>query len=208
MFSSLLYIILAIVILSVIVVCHEFGHYVVGRLTGIKVLEFAVGMGPKMIGWRRNGIDYSLRAIPLGGFCRFKGEEEDSTDPDSFTGAPVWKRFLTVLCGPLMNFVLAFVAMVLLLSLNGWYESVPGIYSIIEGTPAYEAGLLPGDIITAVEGEEIPYSEAGMKRVQQIISASQSGIGVDFTVDRGGEIVDLTIQLGVCILKSNDIGFK
>lgn len=194
MFSSLLYVVLAIVILSIIVVCHEFGHYVVGRLTGIRVLEFAVGMGPKVFGWTRKGIDYSFRAFPLGGFCRFKGEEEeDCADPDSFYGAPVWKRFLTVLCGPLMNFALAFLAMVILMSINGWYESVPSVHSVIEGTPAHEAGLMAGDIITAVDGEPIAYSEQGMARVQAIIAGANEGFGIDLAVDRGDERVDLTI---------------
>ena len=73
---SFLYLLLAVVLLGIIITAHEFGHYIVARLTRVKVEEFAVGMGPKIVGWRKNDIDYSLRAIPLGGFCRFTGEDE------------------------------------------------------------------------------------------------------------------------------------
>lgn len=193
MFSSLLYMILALVILNVIVVFHEFGHYVVGRLTGITVLEFSVGFGPKILGWRRNEIDYSLRSIPLGGFCKFKGEEEEDDSPDSFSNAPVWKRFLTVLSGPLMNFVLAFLAMVILLSINGWYESVPVVGEVIADMPAAQADLVSGDIITAINGEALAFDESGMVRMQEIVGGVRAGESIGFTVDRAGEILDLTI---------------
>ena len=75
MLNSILYILLAIVILGVIIVCHEFGHFIVGRLCGIGVVEFSVGFGPKILGWKHKGTQFSLRAIPLGGFCKFVGED-------------------------------------------------------------------------------------------------------------------------------------
>ena len=110
---SFLYLLLAVVLLGVIITAHEFGHYIVARLTRVKVEEFAVGMGPKIVGWRKNGIDYSLRAIPLGGFCRFTGEDEKSDSPDAFSAQKRWKRFLILFSGAGMNFVLAYVAIVL-----------------------------------------------------------------------------------------------
>ena len=75
MLSNILYVLLAIVILGIIVTVHEFGHYCVGRLCGIGIVEFSVGFGPKLLGWKRKGIQYSLRAIPLGGYCAFVGED-------------------------------------------------------------------------------------------------------------------------------------
>lgn len=193
MISNILYILLAILILSVIVVFHEFGHYIVGRLTGIGVLEFAVGMGPKLFGWSRNGIDYSLRAIPLGGYCKFKGENEEDDAPDSFSNAPVWKRFLTVLSGPAMNFVLAFLAAIVLLVLNGRYDYAPLVGEVIENTPAYEAGLMADDMITAIDGEELTIDEVGMLRMQEIVNAAEAGQEMVFTVDRSGETLNIAI---------------
>ncbi|MBQ4227060.1 MAG: site-2 protease family protein, partial [Clostridia bacterium] len=87
----MLYILLALIMLGVIIFIHEFGHYIVGRLCGIGIVEFAIGMGPKIVSWKRTHkvrgtegtetISYSLRLLPLGGFCAFVGEDEDNSDP-------------------------------------------------------------------------------------------------------------------------------
>ena len=103
MIANILYVLLAIFMLGVIVTVHEFGHFIVGRLCGIGVVEFAVGMGPKIIGWERKGIKYSLRAIPIGGFCHFVGEDENNENPKAINNQPVWKRFLTVSAGGLLG---------------------------------------------------------------------------------------------------------
>jgi len=107
---KILYILIAILMLGVIVTIHEFGHYLAGRLCGIGIVEFSIGFGPKLVQFKRKGILYSLRAIPLGGYCSFVGEDENDDAPNAMNKQPVWKRFITVLSGPLMNFVLAFVA--------------------------------------------------------------------------------------------------
>ena len=106
---NLLYILLALVLLGVIVTVHEFGHYLVGRACGIGVIEFSVGMGPKLFGWERKGIKYSLRLLPLGGYCSFVGEDENSDNPHAMNNQPVWKRMLTVLAGPAVNLLLAVI---------------------------------------------------------------------------------------------------
>ena len=147
MLTNLLYILVAIVILGVIVMMHELGHYLVGRLCGIGVLEFSVGFGPKLFGWTRKGIDYSVRALPLGGFCRFLGEDDKNDAPNAMNNAPVWKRFLTVAAGPAMNFVLAFIAAVAMLCAFYVYDIYPKIDTIAENTPAYESVLQEGDVI-------------------------------------------------------------
>ena len=155
MIVNLLYILLAIVILGVLVMVHEFGHYIVGRLTGMTVLEFSIGFGPKLLGWRRKGIDYSLRLIPLGGYCSFLGEDENNDDPRAMNNQPVWRRFLTVLAGPLMNFVFAFLICVVSMMLYEGVRSLPQIQEVAAGSPAAEAGIAPGDTIVAVNGREI-----------------------------------------------------
>ena len=108
----------ALLLLSVLVMIHELGHYTAGRLLGFTILEYAIGMGPKVVGFKKNGIEYNLRALPLGGMCRFYGEDDGVKDERCFNAQKPWKRFIVILAGPVMNFVLAFVlAMILLL---GW----------------------------------------------------------------------------------------
>ena len=114
MIANLLYIVAALLIIEVIVAVHEFGHYLAGRLCGMGIVEYSIGMGPKIIGFRKNDIDYSLRMIPIGGFCKFVGEDEDNPDPRAMNNQAVWKRIITVAAGALMNFVLAYVAAVIL----------------------------------------------------------------------------------------------
>ena len=83
--STLLYVILALVVLGVCIFVHELGHFLAARACGLHVVEFAIGMGPKIFGWRRGGTDYSIRALPVGGFCAFVGEsaEDEADDPDN-----------------------------------------------------------------------------------------------------------------------------
>ena len=115
---TLVRIIEALLLLSVLVMIHELGHYTAGRLLGFTILEYAVGMGPKLLGFKKNGIEYNLRALPLGGMCRFYGEDEGVADERCFNAQKPWKRFIVILSGPLMNFVLAFVLAVVLIL--GW----------------------------------------------------------------------------------------
>lgn len=188
----IIYIVIAILMLGFIVTVHEFGHYLVGRLCGIGVLEFSVGMGPKLIGFRRRGIDYSLRAIPLGGYCRFLGEDEKDDDPHAMNNQPVWKRFLTVAAGPLMNFVLAFVFCVVMLSNYILAEYQPRISYVYENTPASECGIQVGDIVLSVNGTPISYDQAGSNTMRDILQAS-GGEAADIVLQRSNEQLELSV---------------
>jgi len=190
---SILYIAAAVVILGVIVAVHEFGHYLVGRLTGMAILEYAIGFGPKIFGFEKGGIKYSLRLIPLGGYCAFLGEDEAMDDPRAMRNQAVWKRFLTVAAGPAMNFVLAFVATVALIWGYGAYESAPVVHSLVEGSAAQEAGLLPGDVITAVDGVEITMDAQGQALLIGTIQKAEAGAEIALDVDRNGEKLQFLI---------------
>lgn len=191
MLTNILYIFLAIVMLGVIVTVHEFGHYLVGRLCGIGIVEFSVGFGPRLFGWERKGIKYSLRGIPLGGYCAFVGEDETNDDPRAMSNQPVWKRFLTVLAGPAMNFVLAFVACALMLDLFMVAESFPVVKNVMPDMPAVEAGMLPGDVIVRVNDVDIENSGAGVSGIVTAIRATEPGSVVHLVVNRDGEEVAL-----------------
>ena len=151
----------ALLLLSVLVMIHELGHYTAGRLLGFTILEYAVGMGPKLVGFKRNGIEYNLRALPLGGMCRFYGEDDGVKDDRCFNAQKPWKRFIVILAGPVMNFVLAFVLAVILLL--GWGvadESRVFVQGVYESTPAQAAGLQAGDRFLTVDGRTVDSYEA------------------------------------------------
>ena len=100
-------ILIAVVLFLLLIVFHEFGHFLVAKLSGIKVNEFAVGMGPLIFSKEKGETLYSLRLIPIGGYCAMEGEDEESPDPRSFDRAPASKRFLTILAGPVANLIIA-----------------------------------------------------------------------------------------------------
>lgn len=179
-------VILAILLISVIVLVHEAGHFAVGRLCGIGVEEFSIGFGPRLLGWRRKGIDYSFRAIPLGGYVRFTGEDENSDQENAFNNHPVWKRFLTVAAGASMNFVLAFAAILTFFCIYG-YNNLPEFSSIEPGSPAEEAGLQAGDRVCFVDGVEITYDQAGFNTMYEMFSARMDSEPFELVIDRGGE---------------------
>jgi regulator of sigma E protease len=192
--SGILYLVLALLVFGVIIFAHELGHYLAARASGITVLEFAIGFGPKLFGWRKKDIDYSLRLLPFGGYCKFEGEDDASQDPKAFSNAPVWKRFLTIFSGPAMNFVLAYLAVVVFLMAFGTVYTVPVVQDITSGMPAASSGLQAGDVITAVNGQPIALSEEGAVRLVEMISQSGPDKAVTLTVQRGGQSVDVTVS--------------
>ena len=190
---KILYILIAILMLGVIVTIHEFGHYLAGRLCGIGILAFSIGFGPKLVQFKRKGILYSLRAIPLGGYCSFVGEDENDDAPNAMNKQPVWKRFITVLSGPLMNFVLAFVACTLLLCNFYVAEYLPRISFIAEDMPATECGLEVGDVLLTVNGTPISFDQAGVNAVASTIQASDLSEPIALTILRDGSQFDLSV---------------
>ena len=188
----------ALVILGVVVTIHEFGHFIVGKLSGIAVTEFAVGMGPKIVSWKGKETRYSLRLLPLGGFCAFVGEDEDNPDPRAMNNQPVWKRFLTVFAGPFLNFLLAFIMAVVLIASSAIpdpysLKTVPMLYSVEESMPAGRAGLQAGDVILMVDGEAITSDDAGVETLRSRIMACADGEEITLTVERGGQQMDVSL---------------
>ena len=146
----------ALLLLSVLVMIHELGHYTAGRLLGFTIVEYAIGMGPRLAGFKKNGIEYNLRILPLGGMCRFYGEDDGVINERCFNAQKPWKRFIVILSGPLMNFVLAFVlAMILLLGWGVADESKIIIGAVNEGSPAEAAALQVGDQFLTVDGKTV-----------------------------------------------------
>ncbi|WP_370838283.1 RIP metalloprotease RseP [Megasphaera sp.] len=147
-----------IFVFSVIVFVHELGHFATAKWAGMQVDEFALGFGPKVYSVRRGDTEYSLRAIPLGGFNRIAGmtEEEDLNDK-SFLSKPVWKRMIVIAAGGIMNFVLAIVLLWGLFFVVGTVTVSPEavVGSTIAGSPAEQAGLAAGDRIVRIGNQDI-----------------------------------------------------
>ncbi len=145
---------LFILIFSVIVIVHEGGHCVIGKMSGIGVKEFSIGLGPTVVGFRKGETLYSLKLLPFGGITIFEGDEPDEIDsPKSFRKASVGARFATVLAGPFMNFVLAFLLSLIVIGSVGY--DLPVLHSVMEGYPAEEAGLQAGDRIVSINNKKI-----------------------------------------------------
>ena len=193
---NIIYILIAIGILCLIVTAHELGHFLVGRACGIGVVEFSIGFGPKLLQWQGKKTKYSLRAIPLGGFCQFVGEDEDNPAPNAMNNQPIWKRFLTILAGPAMNFLLGIVLTIVLFLCFGITDhTVPVVDRLIEGMPAAQYGMREGDLILSVNGVEVPDDETGTAIISQTIAAAGEDSEVRFLLEREGETVELNVPL-------------
>lgn len=142
----------AALILGIIIMIHELGHFLFAKLNGIEVLEFSLGMGPKLFSFTRGGTCYALKILPFGGSCMM-AEDEVSDNPRSFTNASVWARISVVAAGPVFNFLLAFLLSLILVGMAGY--ATPVVKGIIPGMPAETAGLKEGDVIREINGRNI-----------------------------------------------------
>ena len=148
-----MYIIWAILGFSLIIIVHELGHFMLAKLNGIKVLEFSIGMGPKIYSYQGKETKYSIGLLPIGGYVNMLGDVEESDEEGSFSSKHPLRRLSVVLAGAFMNFVLAMVIFVIIFSKIGF--SIPVVNSIEDNMPLKEAGLLNGDKIVEVNGSKI-----------------------------------------------------
>lgn len=184
-----MYVLLALLLLGVLIIAHEAGHFWAARAVGIEVQEFAMGMGPLLAKWKsRRGTQFSVRLLPIGGFCQFYGEDEEKDDPRAFNNQTVWKRMLTVLSGPLMNFAVALLVIVLYLSALGLMSVVSRVDSVEPN--AAQAGLMPGDWLLAVNGVDIENAQEALGAI-----AGCEGRDVTLSVAQGSrdDVREITI---------------
>lgn len=176
------YILLAIFLFGFLIAIHEWGHYITAKLLGVQVNEFAIGMGPVLFSKQKGETLYSIRAIPMGGFCAMEGEDEDTDSPDSFAKKTAWKRLIILSAGSFMNFV-AGVCILLVLFSQAQVISVPVVSDFVEGFPLEsKEGLLPGDRILSINGRDVHIvSDA------QLYLALSKGETMDMVIERDGE---------------------
>ncbi|MDO8588266.1 MAG: M50 family metallopeptidase [Armatimonadota bacterium] len=148
-----------VITIGVLVVAHEWGHFIVSKLLGVRVEEFAFGFGPRLATLAKRGdTEYTIHAVPLGGFNKLAGMEpgEGEDDPQGYNAQPIWKRFLIVFAGPFMSFLLAYVVFCAMGATLGLPSDVQNaIEKVSRNSPAARAGLRPGDRIVAIDGERI-----------------------------------------------------
>ena len=178
---------LFLVMFTLIIAVHEFGHYITARLLGMRVLEFAFGFPPRIFAIRRGGIDYSVNAIPFGGFVRILGQDDFSIeqhgagDPGSFTSKPWWAQAIVLAAGVAMNFVLAIVVLTAAFMIGT--EAPTGVVRVEEvaaGSPAEAAGIEPGDVVKTIDGRTITRTGE-----LQTYIYSHAGKEVTIVLDRG-----------------------
>ena len=181
-----MYIIIAILAFGILIAVHEFGHFITAKLCGVKVNEFAIGMGPAILKKQRGETLYALRILPLGGYCAMEGEDTESDDPRSFTSQTLPKKLLILFAGAFMNFVLGLIIVLIIFS---GLKSVAGntIHSFAEGFPLEgESGLMAGDEIIKIDGHRIFYIDD----FRTYMSRS-NGKTVDMVIVRDGEKIKL-----------------
>ena len=203
-----LYLLITLLLLGVLVFLHEGGHFLLARLNGITVNEFAVGMGPKVLSWvsKKSGIRYSLRAFPLGGFVSMAGEDEASDDVNAFCNKNVWRRISTVLAGPVTNILVGFIGMLVLVALTGPATNIVGKFLPDSTSDGY--GLQINDQIIEVNGVR---THTGNEVVYEI--TYQGDKPLELTVIRDGEKIVLpgvvfpTVEENGIILGMYDMQF-
>ncbi len=146
--------IVTILMFLVMVSLHEFGHFIVGRLLGFRILEYAIGFGPALLKSKKTETEYSLRAIPLGGFCRFDGEDTESDHPGAFYKQAVWKRMLVVMAGGISNVILGFILFLIIVPMSS-PVATNTVRNVVEHSYVAQAGLMAGDVVVSVDGRSV-----------------------------------------------------
>ena len=195
---TVLKILIAVLAFGLIIFVHELGHFLVAKWTGIRVNEFALGMGPRLLKFGKGETTYSWRLFPIGGYCAMEGESEASDDVRAFGNKPVWRRILVVIAGAAMNFLLGFV--LLIVALGVCVQPEPGetqaafctttVAELPETAPAYAGGLRAGDTILRIDGARV-WTDVDLAALMQSDSDGVFEMRVRRTVD--GTVKDVTL---------------
>lgn len=185
-------ILLAVVLFLLLIVFHEFGHFIVAKKSGIKVNEFAVGMGPLIYSKEKGETKYSFRLVPIGGYCAMEGEDDESNDPRSFDNAPAFKRFLTILAGPVANLIIAVLVFTIVGGISGVVTTK--VSDFIEDSPAKIAGIEKGDEISKLNGKEISDFTEISKVVNDFYKDKDFEKEINVEVKRDGKDLDFNFK--------------
>lgn len=184
---SILSIIIAIILFSIIIIFHELGHFWLAKINGIRVNEFCLGLGPTIVGFTKGETKYSIKLLPFGGACVMEGEDDASTDERAFNNKSVWARISVVFAGPIFNFIMALLfAFIIIISIG--YDK-PTLSGVKEGYAAEEAGFKADDTIVRINKTNIHFY-----REISLYSLLHEGESVDVTYIRDGEKYTTTLK--------------
>lgn len=179
-------ILIAIFFFGIIILVHEFGHFICAKLSKVSVNEFAIGMGPTLFKFKKKETTYALRLLPIGGFVSMEGEDEDSESDGAFNNKPVWKRMIIVAAGAIMNLLLGLIILSVFLSLKPVLGTTT-VSGFSEDATSVQTGLQVGDEILSINGMSV------LTHMDISIGMTRDGDGImDFTVKRNGEKVELS----------------
>ncbi|WP_300408079.1 RIP metalloprotease RseP [Lagierella sp.] len=176
-------IISSLVVFLVVIFIHELGHFFMAVKSGIKVNEFSVGMGPKILQKKKNDINYSLRAIPIGGYVSIEGEDGESSDPRSFANAPAIKRLGVIIAGVIMNFILGLLILIILNTFASYR-----IVDVVPKSPADLAGIKPGDRIISIMDKSV---ESSLDITEMIEKSDGNPINLEIENQEGKKTISL-----------------
>jgi len=184
------------VVLGIMILVHEFGHFAAAKWFGVRVDVFSIGFGKRLTGFRRGGTDYRISALPLGGYVKMAGEsplESRSGTADEFMSHPRWQRFVIAIAGPAMNIILAVVLLTGVFMVHyehPVYLDQPAVVGwVLENSPAAKSGIEQGDRIVRIEGQQNPTWEDVLLKV-----AIASKGPMDIAIQRGNEILEKQVQ--------------
>ena len=181
-------IIYALIIFCLLIFVHELGHFIVAKACGVKVNEFAIGMGPAIFSKQKGETKYSIRIFPIGGYCAMEGEDEDSEEPRALNNQPAWQRACILAAGSVMNFITCVVLLIIIAFWMG--TATTTIDQVTEGSPAERAGIVSGDTIVSIDGQEINEWD---DLIQSIGYSKEKT--AEITVERDGRQETLTAEL-------------
>ena len=182
-----MYIIFALLAFSALILVHELGHFIVAKLNGIYVEEFAIGMGPKLFGVKVGETEYNLRILPFGGFVKMLGEEDESDDSRSLNAKTPIQRILVMGAGAFMNYVLALIIFIGLAMSSGFAENK--VASVVPNSPAQKIGIEQGDEFLKIDGNKIHTTDDFRMGL-----ALAKGNPVELEIKRGNDVLTKTVQ--------------
>lgn len=185
-----MYLVIAILMFSFLIFIHELGHFITAKLFDVKVNEFSIFMGPRLLHWGRGETEYSLRLLPIGGYCAMEGEDGSSQDPRSFTAKAPWKRCIILAAGAFMNFLTGFVILVVLYMTATGFRTLE-VTDFVEGCPLEgENGLQVGDVLEKIDGDNL-YIFSDF-----LMLTERAGEGnMEVTVRRDGQRITLNLDM-------------